>query len=211
MEAWAGERHVAERGAEGQGVAPLAAQGTATDRAAAMPGDMGGRLSLDDAPLQVAEQGLALAERQADRLDPLVILLQGEDLLVADRLALVGDDPQPDFEAHRWCPKLDFPQCLERKTRTYGRPSQSFTPGQRRLRVEASLHPEKGCANPCPAPSSASPTRSPPPRREGLDYLQTKAVFKAARQKAGSKAPKARKSSPARLSLEEELRFIDQA
>jgi integrase/recombinase XerD len=47
--------------------------------------------------------------------------------------------------------------------------------------------------------------------REGLDYLQTKAVFKAARQKAGLKAPKARKGSPARLSLEEELRFIDQA
>ena len=47
--------------------------------------------------------------------------------------------------------------------------------------------------------------------REGLDYLQTKAVFKAARQKAGLKAPKVRKSAPARLSLEEELRFIDQA
>ncbi len=47
--------------------------------------------------------------------------------------------------------------------------------------------------------------------REGLDYLQTKAVFKVARQKAGLKAPKTRKSSPARLSLEEELRFIDQA
>src|SRR3954454_8977137 len=47
--------------------------------------------------------------------------------------------------------------------------------------------------------------------REGLDYLQTKAVFKAARQKAGLKAPKTRKGSPARLSLEEELRFIDQA
>jgi integrase len=47
--------------------------------------------------------------------------------------------------------------------------------------------------------------------REGLDYLQTKAVFKAARQKAGLKAPKVKKSAPARLSLEEELRFIDQA
>ena len=54
------------------GIAPLAAQGTATVGAAAMPGDMGGRLGLDDAPLQVAEQGLALAERQADCLDPLV-------------------------------------------------------------------------------------------------------------------------------------------
>ena len=47
--------------------------------------------------------------------------------------------------------------------------------------------------------------------REGLDYTQTKAVFKAARQKAGLRAPKERRSAPARLSLEEELRFIDQA
>ncbi len=47
--------------------------------------------------------------------------------------------------------------------------------------------------------------------REGLDYMQTKAVFKAARQKAGLEAPKEKRGSPARLSLEEELRFIDQA
>ena len=47
--------------------------------------------------------------------------------------------------------------------------------------------------------------------REGLDYGQTKAVFKAARQKAGLKAPKEKRGAPARLTLEEELRFIDQA
>lgn len=47
--------------------------------------------------------------------------------------------------------------------------------------------------------------------REGLDYLQTKAVFKVARQKAGLVAPKPRRGAPARLSLEEELRFIDHA
>lgn len=46
---------------------------------------------------------------------------------------------------------------------------------------------------------------------EGLDYLQTKAVFKAARQKAGLTAPKPKRGAPARLSLEEELRFIDHA
>jgi integrase/recombinase XerD len=46
---------------------------------------------------------------------------------------------------------------------------------------------------------------------EGLDYTQTKAVFKAARQKAGLTAPKEKRGAPARLSLEEELRFIDQA
>ena len=47
--------------------------------------------------------------------------------------------------------------------------------------------------------------------REGLDYLRTKAVFKAARHKAGLAAPKPRRGASARLSLEEELRFIDHA
>ena len=47
--------------------------------------------------------------------------------------------------------------------------------------------------------------------REGLDYTQTKAVFKAARQRAGLTPPKERRGAPARLSLEEELRFLDQA
>ena len=47
--------------------------------------------------------------------------------------------------------------------------------------------------------------------REGLDYIQTKAVLKRARAKAGLHAPKGRRGSPARLTLEEELRFIDEA
>jgi integrase/recombinase XerD len=47
--------------------------------------------------------------------------------------------------------------------------------------------------------------------REGLDYLQTKAVFKAARQKAGLTAPRPQRGAIARLTLEEELRFIDHA
>lgn len=47
--------------------------------------------------------------------------------------------------------------------------------------------------------------------REGLDYNQTKAVFKAARNKAGLKAPPGKKGAVERLSLEEELRFVEQA
>ena len=47
--------------------------------------------------------------------------------------------------------------------------------------------------------------------REGIDYVQTKAVFKAARIKAGLSAPKERRAAPARLTLEEQLRFIDAA
>jgi integrase/recombinase XerD len=47
--------------------------------------------------------------------------------------------------------------------------------------------------------------------REGIDYVQTKAVFKAARAKAGLSAPKERRGAPARLTIEESLRFIDAA
>ena len=42
-------------------------------------------------------------------------------------------------------------------------------------------------------------------------YVQTKAVFKAARIKAGLRAPKERRAAPARLTLEEQLQFIDAA
>ena len=47
--------------------------------------------------------------------------------------------------------------------------------------------------------------------REGVDYLQSKAVFKVARRKAGLTAPSDRRGSVDRLTLEEELRFVDQA
>jgi integrase/recombinase XerD len=47
--------------------------------------------------------------------------------------------------------------------------------------------------------------------RKGLDYHQTKTVFRAARRKAGLKPPQARHGAPARLTLKEELRFIDHA
>ena len=47
--------------------------------------------------------------------------------------------------------------------------------------------------------------------REGLDYAQSKAVFKAARQRAGLQAPPARRGGVDRLTVEEELRFLDQA
>jgi integrase/recombinase XerD len=47
--------------------------------------------------------------------------------------------------------------------------------------------------------------------REGLNYDQTRTVFRAARRQAGLRPPKTRHGAPARLTLEEELRFIDAA
>ena len=47
--------------------------------------------------------------------------------------------------------------------------------------------------------------------REGIDYAQSKAVFKAARARAGLRALPERRGGVDRLSVEEELRFLDQA
>src|SRR5271163_1425557 len=47
--------------------------------------------------------------------------------------------------------------------------------------------------------------------REGVDYAQSKAVFKAARRRAGLNAPPERRGGVDRLTVEEELRFLDQA
>jgi integrase/recombinase XerD len=47
--------------------------------------------------------------------------------------------------------------------------------------------------------------------RDGIDYAQSKVVFRAARQRAGLRAPVERRSGVDRLTVEEELRFLDQA
>jgi integrase/recombinase XerD len=47
--------------------------------------------------------------------------------------------------------------------------------------------------------------------REGFDYAQSKAVFKTARQRAGLYAPPERRGGVARLTVEEELHFLDRA
>ena len=47
--------------------------------------------------------------------------------------------------------------------------------------------------------------------REGVDYAQSKTVFKAARARAGLHASPERRGGVDRLTVEEELRFLDQA
>ena len=47
--------------------------------------------------------------------------------------------------------------------------------------------------------------------REGVDYAQSKAVFKAARERAGLQAAPEHRGGVERLTVEEELRFLDQA
>jgi integrase/recombinase XerD len=45
--------------------------------------------------------------------------------------------------------------------------------------------------------------------REGVDYAQSKTVFKAARERAGLRAAPEHRGSVDRLTVEEELRFLD--
>jgi len=47
--------------------------------------------------------------------------------------------------------------------------------------------------------------------REGVDYAQSKAVFKAARERAGLRAAPEHRGGVERMTVEEELRFLDQA
>ena len=47
--------------------------------------------------------------------------------------------------------------------------------------------------------------------REGVDYAQSKAVFKAARERAGLRAAPEHRGGVDRLTVEEELRFLDHA
>jgi integrase/recombinase XerD len=47
--------------------------------------------------------------------------------------------------------------------------------------------------------------------REGVDSPQSRAVFKAARERAGLRAAPEHRSAVDRLTVEEELRFLDQA
>jgi integrase/recombinase XerD len=47
--------------------------------------------------------------------------------------------------------------------------------------------------------------------REGVDYAQSKAIFKAARERAGLRAAPEHRGAVDRLTVEEELRFLDQA
>ena len=47
--------------------------------------------------------------------------------------------------------------------------------------------------------------------REGVGYAQSKAVFKAVRERAGLRASPERRGGVDRLTVEEELRFLDHA
>src|SRR3954452_18462355 len=97
----AGERDRAERGAEVDRVWPLAAPWPAADRAAPMPGRIARRLGRDQALLNAGQQRLGLGERQAERLQPVVTLVEQQKLgVVADHALVLRDNPELNLDTH---------------------------------------------------------------------------------------------------------------
>ena len=65
-----------------------------------MPIDEGCRLSGDDMLLQARLQGFAIADRQANGFQPMIALLEMQDLAVSEYGAIVADDPKLKVNVH---------------------------------------------------------------------------------------------------------------
>ena len=99
MQAWTGNRHVAERCAEPDHRLAFAAKGSAARAAVAMFGSVGPGLRADEPFLHAAQQVFGLVEGQSDLFQPVMGLVEDEHLLV-ECLAVPCIDPQPYFDLH---------------------------------------------------------------------------------------------------------------
>src|SRR5689334_10961237 len=101
VKARTGERNNAKRGAEDDRIRPLAAPWPAADRAAPMPGSVTRRLGRDQALLDAGQQRLGLGERQAERLQPVVALVEEQEFgVVADHAFVLRDNPELNLDTH---------------------------------------------------------------------------------------------------------------
>ena len=173
---------------------------------------------MTDPLLDRGQQCLALGDRQAEILRPLRHASRTRDLLGLAGGAVIAGDLKQDPDAHGAPPLLDrrqasFPQPPEWKARgPFGTPTSQPTLAACGAQTPQVCTPTNMEAN----WAMASVTRAATAVaailvREGIDYAQSKAVFKAARQRAGLQAPPERRGGVNRLTVEEELRFLDQA
>src|SRR5689334_12482012 len=101
VKARTGERNNAKRGAKDDRIRPLAAPLPTADRAAPMPGRIARRLGGDQALLNPGQQRLGLGERQAERLQPVVGLVEQQKLgVVADHALVIRNNPELNLDTH---------------------------------------------------------------------------------------------------------------
>ena len=90
---------MAERGAEDDRILSLATQTAAAGGAAAMPVDVGCRLGFDHGVLEPAEPILGVLQAQANRLDPVIALVELQDHLIPDHGIIIADDAKLKLNA----------------------------------------------------------------------------------------------------------------
>src|SRR3954469_3739047 len=78
----------------------LAQQTTAAEITAPMPRQKTCRLGGDHACLDAGQHRLGFVERQTDPLQPVVALVDLQDLALADHAVVVGDNPELDLNTH---------------------------------------------------------------------------------------------------------------
>jgi integrase/recombinase XerD len=176
-----------------------------------------GSLGVDRSLLGSSQHRLALGDRQAEVLWTFRLLLERSDFLGCAGGAVVVGDLQQDPHAHGAASipdrrRASFPQPPEWKA---GSLPGMLAPGEYAV-FDASdaigLHSGRLRANwGMASVKRAAIAVAAILVRQGIDYAQSKAVFKAARERAGLHAPPERRGGVDRLTVEEELRFLDQA
>jgi hypothetical protein len=78
----------------------LAQQRAAAEITAPMPRQKTCRLGGDHACLDARQHRLGFIERQTDHLQPVVALVEMQDLALADHVVVIGHDPELDLNTH---------------------------------------------------------------------------------------------------------------
>jgi hypothetical protein len=65
-----------------------------------MPGQEARRLGGDHPFLDAGHRGLGLAQRQPNRFQPVIALVELQDFVFADHAVVVGNDPELDLDTH---------------------------------------------------------------------------------------------------------------
>jgi hypothetical protein len=214
MQSWAIQFDVAIQRAEYNRVTAFGAPLVAADRARAMPTRPLRGLGFDRFALDRGEQHLALGDRQAKILQPLRHLLECRDLLGRAGGTVIAGDLEQNPDAHDTPPKLtadgEFATIAGVES---SRPVRYAGPGYfgsfERANATGLQSKDDGANWPMASIKRVAAAIATILVREGVDYAQSKAVFKAARERAGLRAVPEHRGGVDRLTVEEELRFLD--
>ena len=167
--------------------------------------------------LDGSHQRLALGDRETKVLRPLRLLVEHRNFRGTTHGSVFGSDLKKNLHAHDEPPLLIAGKRAFHKTRsgklkaTPGSLAPGYC-GPYELLKANGLHSGRCEANWAMASvNRVAAAVAAILVREGVDYARSKAVFKAVRERAGLRASPEHRGNVDRLTVEEELRFLDQA